>query len=103
MVASRPADGLHRWRLLALHFWWRLRAVPRRLGSARAVPRPPVLPARPGAVLVGDARAFPLPVPALVPLLALLGILACESVFPSPVVLRRLAGPCVLPCSVICF
>ena len=57
--------------------------------AARAVPRQPVLPARPGAVLVGDAQVFPLPVPARAPLLAgklaLLGVLACESVFPSPV------------------
>ena len=37
------------------------------------------------------------------PLLARLGVLACEAVFPSPVVLRRLAAPCVLPCSFLCF
>ena len=35
--------------------------------------------------------------------LARLGVLACEAVFPSPVVLRRLAAPCVLPCSFPCF
>ena len=37
-VAERSADGLHRWRLLALHFRWRARAAPRRRGSARAEP-----------------------------------------------------------------
>ena len=37
------------------------------------------------------------------PLLARLGVLACEAVFPSPVVLRRLAAPCVLQCSLPCF
>ena len=37
-VAERPADGLHRWRLPALHFRWLSRAAPRRRGSARAVP-----------------------------------------------------------------
>ena len=39
---------------------------------------------------MSDARALPLPVPAPVPLLARLGVLAYEAVFPSPVVLRRL-------------
>ena len=38
------------------------------------------------------------------PLLARLGFLACGAVFPSrPVVQRRLAAPCVLPCSFPCF
>ena len=57
------------------------------------------LPTRPGAVLVGDARALPLPVPARAPLLARLGVLASDAVFPSPAVHRRLAAPCVPLCS----
>ena len=61
------------------------------------------LPARPGAVLVGDARALPLAVPARAPFLARLEVLACEAVFPSPVVLRRLEAPCAVPCSFPCF
>ena len=60
-------------------------------------------PSSPLAVLVGDARALPLAVPALASLLARLGVLACEAVFPGPFVLRRLAAPCVLPCSFPCF
>ena len=52
-------------------------------------PRLHVLPARPGAVLVGVTRALPLPVPARAALLARLGVLACEAVFPSPAVHRR--------------
>ena len=60
------------------------------------------LPTRPGAVLVGDARALPLPVPARAPLLARLGVLASDAVFPSPAVHRRLAAPCVPPCSFPC-
>ena len=43
--------------------------------------------------------ATPGPVPARSHLLARLGVLACKAVFPSPVVLSRLAAPCALPCS----
>ena len=100
-VEGRPADGLPRWRLPALHLRRRSRAAPRRRVSRAE--RQPVLPAPLGAVLVGAARALPLPVPARAPLLARLGVLACEAVFPSPVVQRRLAAPCVLPCSFPCF
>ena len=100
-VEERPADGLPRWRLPALHFRRRSRAAPRRRVSRAE--RQPVLPAPLGAVLVGAARALPLPVSASAPLLARLGVLACEAVFPSPVVQRRLAAPCVLPCSFPCF
>ena len=77
-LAARPTDGpLHQWRLLALHFQRRSRAALLRRGSAGAGPRQHVLPARPGAVLVGDALARPLSVPARAPLLARLGVLAC--------------------------
>ena len=62
-------------------------------------PRLHVLPARPGAVIVDDTRALPLPVPARAPLL---GVLACEAVFPSPAVHRRLAALFVLPRSFPC-
>ena len=40
--------------------------------------------------------------PARAPLPGRLGVLACEAVFLSPVVLRQLAAPCVLPCSFPC-
>ena len=80
-VAARPADGQHQWRLPALHF--RRRRAHRR-GTAWAEPRQLVLPAHPCAVIVGDPLALPLPVPARAPLLARLGVLACEAVFPSP-------------------
>ena len=99
-VAERPADGLPRWQLPALHFQRRSRRwKPRRRGS-RAESQP-VIPARFGAVLVGAARGLPLPVPVLAPLLVRLGVLACEEVFPRPVVgfrvgrgaPRRRAGP----------
>ena len=73
---------------------WRA-ALARCPQSARAAPRLHVLPARPGAVLVGDTRALPLPVPARTPLLARIGVLACEAVFSS----RRLAAPIVAPYS----
>ena len=53
----------------------------------------------PCADLVGAARALRLPVPARAPLLARLRVLDCEAVFPRLVVLRRLAAPCLLPCS----
>ena len=69
----------------------------RRGGASTA--RPTRSPTRPGAVLVGDTLALPLPVPARAPLLARLGVLACEAVFPSPAVHRELAAPCVPPCS----
>ena len=77
--------------------------------------RAPTAGVRPGGALTARPRRSagcgprgrhlgpPLSVPARAPLLARLGVLACEAVFPSPVVLRRLAAPCVLPCSFPCF
>ena len=70
--------------------------------SAREEPRQHVLPARPGAVHVGAICALPLPVPARAPLLARVGVLACEAVFPSPAVPRWHAASCVPPCSLPC-
>ena len=70
---SIAANGQHLRRLLALHVRRRSLAAPRRRGSAREEPRQHVLPARPGAVLVGDTRALPRPMPARAPLLARLG------------------------------
>ena len=43
-VAERPADGLHRWRLLALHFW--LRRAPRPDGGCPPWPPGGALTAR---------------------------------------------------------
>ena len=55
-------------------------------GGARALRPEGVGPpgrTRPGAVLVDDTLALPLPVPARAPLLAQLGVLACEAAFPT--------------------
>ena len=79
-------------------------------GGARAPGRAPLQgvpggasPCPPTPFLVGAARALPLPVPAPAPLLARLGVLTCEAVFSRPVLLRRFAAPCDLPCSFPCF
>ena len=80
------------------------------LPAALAHRTPPAgVPARPGAgaVFVCDILALPLLLPARAPLLARLGVLACEAVFSGPAVHCRLAAapspsPCVPLCSFPC-
>ena len=73
LVAERPANGLHQWLLLALHFRRRSCAAPRRRGSSRggALTACPLHSA--GGCPGGRQQGLPLPVPLLAPLLALLG------------------------------